>query len=97
VQYEIGICLLPLGSENIFTHFLLENVDVKIFKSTISLLNVYGCETWSIILKEKTRIEHDEKSIWNNPALSVKRHWRMLHAESSPANTSFNREIDRGK
>jgi hypothetical protein len=44
--------LLPCSSESFSSHQLSKNVKIKIYK-TIILLVLYGCENWSLALREE--------------------------------------------
>jgi len=35
---------------------LSKNLKIKIYKTIISLVVLYGCETWSLTLREKRRL-----------------------------------------
>jgi hypothetical protein len=50
-----GECLLPFGSESLSSRLLSRNVKVKIYKTIILLVVFYGCETWSLTLREEHR------------------------------------------
>jgi hypothetical protein len=46
---------------------LSRNVKVKIYKTIIPPVVLYGCETWSLALREEHRLrlfEGSEKNIW---------------------------------
>jgi hypothetical protein len=45
------------------SRLLSGNVKVKIYK-TIILPVLYGCETWSLTLREEHRLRVSEKNIW---------------------------------
>jgi hypothetical protein len=71
------------------SYLLLKNVQIKIYKTVISLVVLYGCETWSVTLRE----EH-ERRVFENKGLrmfELKRDevmggWRKLHdLYSSPS------------
>jgi hypothetical protein len=67
-------------------HSLLSrNVKVKIYKTIILLVALYGCETWSLTLREEHRLR-----VFGNRVLSrifgpkrdeVTGEWRKLHSE----------------
>jgi hypothetical protein len=44
VQYHLSSCLLP------------KNVKIRIYKTTILPVILYGCETWSLTLREEHRL-----------------------------------------
>jgi hypothetical protein len=45
--------LLPFGSESFVSRLLSRNVKVKIYKTIILPVVLYGCETWSLTLREE--------------------------------------------
>jgi hypothetical protein len=66
-------------------HLLSRNVEVKTYKTIILPVVLYGCETWSLTLREEHRL-----TVFENRALSIifglKRdevtgEWRKLHSE----------------
>jgi hypothetical protein len=46
------------------SRLLSRNVKVKMYKTIILAVALYGCETWSITLKEKHRLRVFENNIW---------------------------------
>jgi hypothetical protein len=42
---------------------LLKNVKIKIYRSIISPVVMYGCETWSLILREEFRLRVFENRV----------------------------------
>jgi hypothetical protein len=51
------------------SHLLSRNVKVKIYKTIIVPVVLYGCETWSLMLREEHRLrvfekQGSEKNIW---------------------------------
>jgi hypothetical protein len=65
---------------------LPKNVKIRIYKTIILPLVLYGCETWSITLRE----EHNRMRVFENRVLKrifgpkrdeVARGWRKLHNE----------------
>jgi hypothetical protein len=63
---------------------LSRNVKVKIYKTIILRLVLYGCETWSVTLREEHRLK-----VFENRVLRITEHkrdevtaeWRKLHVE----------------
>ena len=71
--------------QNILTFSLLsKNLKIKIYK-TIILLVVYGCETWSLTLREERRLRVFEnrvlRKIFGPKRDEVTGEWRKLHKE----------------
>jgi hypothetical protein len=54
--YHLVQCLLSF-------HLLSRNVKVKIYKTTILPVLLYGCETWSLTLREDHRLRVFEKRV----------------------------------
>jgi hypothetical protein len=63
---------------------LSRNVKVKIYKNIILLVVLYGCETWSLSLKEKYRLRVFENRvlgrIFGPKREEVTGEWRKLHS-----------------
>jgi hypothetical protein len=80
-----GECLLPFGSESLSSRLLSRNVKVKIYKTIILLVVFYGCETWSLTLREEHRQKVFEnmvlRRIFGPKRGEVTREWRKLHNE----------------
>jgi hypothetical protein len=83
-----------LNSENACYHsvqsllssrLLSRNVKVKIYKTIILPVVLYGCETWSLILREENRLKVFEnrviRRIFGPKRDEVTREWRKLHNE----------------
>jgi hypothetical protein len=64
---------------------LSRNVKVKIFKTIILPVVLYGCETWSLTLREDHRLRVFEnrvlRIIFGSKVLEVTGEWRKLHIE----------------
>jgi hypothetical protein len=62
---------------------LSRNVKVKIYKTIILPVVLYGCETWSLILREKHRLRVFEnrvlRRIFGPKRDEVTGEWRKLH------------------
>jgi len=46
------------------SHLLSKNIKIKIHKTLILPVVLYGCETWSLTLREKQRLRVFEENIW---------------------------------
>ena len=75
--------MLPFGAEYFVFQFAIKNLKMKIYRITILPIVSYGCETWSLILREEIR-----RRVYENRALrrifgpkrnEVTREWRQLH------------------
>jgi hypothetical protein len=64
---------------------LSKNVKVKIYKTIILPVVLYGCETWPLTLSEEHRLKVFEKRmlkrIFEPQRDEVMREWRKLHSE----------------
>jgi hypothetical protein len=64
---------------------LSRNVKVKIYKTIILPFVLYGCETWSLTLKEEHRLRVFEnrvvRRIFGPKRDEVTGEWRKLHSE----------------
>jgi hypothetical protein len=55
--------MLPFGSESSVLRLLSRNLKVKIHKTVILPVVLYGCETWSITLREEHRLKVFENRV----------------------------------
>jgi hypothetical protein len=64
---------------------LSKNVKMRIYKTIILAVVLYGCETWSLILKEEHRLKLFENKvlsgIFGPKRGEVTERWRKLHNE----------------
>jgi hypothetical protein len=67
------------------SRLLSRNVKVKIYKTIILSVVLYGCETWSLTLKEEHRLRVFEnrvlRKIFGPKRYEVTGEWRKLHNE----------------
>jgi hypothetical protein len=67
------------------SHLLSRNVKVKIYKTIILPVVLYGCETWSLTLREEHRLRVFEnrvlRRIFGPKRDEVRGEWRKLHNE----------------
>jgi hypothetical protein len=65
------------------SRLLSKNVKVRIYKSIILPVVLYGCETWSLILREEHKLRVFEnrvvRRIFGRKRDGVTRRWRKLH------------------
>jgi len=65
--------------------FLSKNLKIKIYRTIILPVVLYGCETWSLILREECRVRVFEnrvlRRIFGPKGDEVKREWSKLHNE----------------
>jgi hypothetical protein len=78
--------LLSLDSESFVFQFAIQKIKFEIFDRTIILpVVVFGCETWSIALREESRLRVFENRVlrrifWPKRG-NVTGEWRRLHNE----------------
>jgi hypothetical protein len=60
---KFGELLLPFGSSILSSRLLSRNVKVKIYKTIIIPIVLYGCENWYLTLREEHRLRVCEKRI----------------------------------
>jgi hypothetical protein len=75
--------LLSFGAKSFVFQFGIKNLKIKAYR-TIILSVVYGCETWSLTLREERRMmvfENRVLRIFGPKRDEVRREWRKLHNE----------------
>jgi len=55
--------LLSIGAESFVFQLLSKNVEIKIYRTVILPLVLYGCETWSLTLMEERRLRVFENRV----------------------------------
>jgi hypothetical protein len=64
---------------------LSKNIKIKIYRTIILLVVLYGCETWSFTLREERRLRVSENGLlrrtFGPKRDEVTREWRKLHNE----------------
>jgi hypothetical protein len=67
------------------SRLLSKNVKIRIYKTIILLAVLYGCETWSLTLREKNRLKVSENKVLRRIFVpkrdEVTGEWRELHNE----------------
>jgi hypothetical protein len=75
--------LLPFGSEPPVFSSAVKNLNIRIYKTILLLVILYGCEIWSIILREEQRLRMFEsrvlRRIFGPKRNEVRGEWRKLH------------------
>jgi hypothetical protein len=51
-QIDVRECLLSFGAESFFFQFAIRNLKIKLYRSVMLPVLLYGCKTWSLTLKE---------------------------------------------
>jgi hypothetical protein len=74
-----------LAQSLLSSHLLSRNVKVKIYKTIILPVALYGCETWSLTLREENRLRVFEnrilRTVFGPKSDEVTGEWRKLHNE----------------
>jgi len=91
IQEEIKSILKPGNAcyhsvQNILSSSLIsKNLKVKVYRTIILPLVLYGCETWSLTLREERRLRMFEnrvlRRIFGPKREEVAGEWRKLHNE----------------
>jgi hypothetical protein len=86
-QTKFRECLLPFGSESFVIPPAVQecSLKVKIYKTIILPVVLYGCETWCLMLREEYRLRVFEnkvlRRIFGPKRDEVTEEWRKLHNE----------------
>jgi len=73
-----------IGAESFVFQFAIQNLKIKIYRTIILPLVLYGCETWSLTLREERRLRVSENRvlrIFGPKRNEVIRELRKLHNE----------------
>jgi hypothetical protein len=64
-QIQFGECFLVFSSEFLSSRLLSKIVRIEIYRVTVMPFYLYGCETWSLTLREehKFRISENRKCL----------------------------------
>jgi hypothetical protein len=77
--------LLPFGAEPSVFSSAIENIKIRIYKTIILPVVLYGCETWSLTLRDEHRLRVFEnrvlRRIFGPKRDEVTGRWRKLHNE----------------
>ena len=78
-------CLLPFGAESFVFQFAIKNLKIKIYRTIILLVVLYGCGTWSLVVREERRLRMFENRVLRRVSGSkrdeVTEEWIKLHNE----------------
>ena len=85
-QIEVRECLLLFGTESFVFQFATQKVKkIKIYRTIIMPVVLYGCETWSLTLREERRLRVFEnrvlRRVFGPKRDEVTGEWRKLHNE----------------
>jgi len=83
-QTEVKERLLSFGAASLSSSLLSKNIKIKIYRTVVlPFVFFYGCETWSITLREGRRLRLFENSvlrrIFGGKRDEVAGEWRKLH------------------
>ena len=77
--------MLSLGADILSSTLLSKNLKIKIYRTIILPVVLYGCETWSLTLKEEHRLRVFEnrvlRRIFGPKRDGVTGEWRKLRNE----------------
>jgi hypothetical protein len=78
-------CLLSFGAESFVLQFAIQKFKIKIYRTIVFPVVLYGCENWSLAMKEELRPRVFEnrtlRRIFGSKKDVVKREWGKLHTE----------------
>jgi len=77
--------LLSFGAESVVFQFAIKNLKIKIHRTIILPIVLYGCEIWSLTLREERRLRVFENRVlrrmFGPKRAEVTGEWRKLHNE----------------
>ena len=77
--------MLSFGEESFFFQLSIQKYKLKIYRTPILPIVLYGCETWSLTLREELRLRLSEnrelRRIFGPKRDEVTGEWRKLHNE----------------
>jgi hypothetical protein len=62
-RFKYGECLVPFGSQSFVFPSPLKNFEIKIYRTIMVPLVLYGCETWHLTLWKKHRLSMFENRV----------------------------------
>ena len=84
-ERNVGKYLLSLGAESLSFTLLSKNIKTKIHGTIILPVVLYGCETWSLTLREERGLRVFEnrvlRKIFGPKKEEITGKWRRLHNE----------------
>jgi hypothetical protein len=66
------------------SHLISKNLKIKVYKTVILPVVLYGCKTWSLTLREEYRLRDFEKRVLrkiSGPKREEEGSWRKLHRD----------------
>ena len=77
--------MLSFGAESLSSSLLFKNLKITIYRIIILPVVLYGCENWSLTLREERRLRVFEnrvlRRIFGPRRDEITREWRKLHTE----------------
>jgi len=77
--------VLSFGAESFVFQFAIQNLKIKIYRTIILPFVLYGCESWSLTLREERRLRVSEnrviRKIFGLRSDEVTWEWRKLYSE----------------
>ena len=77
--------MLLFGTESLSSSLLSKKLKIKIYRTIILPVLLYGCETWSLTLREEQRLRVFEnrvlRRVFGPKRDEVTGEWRKLHNE----------------
>ena len=77
--------MLSFGAESFVFHFTIQKHKIKVYRTIILPVVLYGFETWSLTLREERRLRVFEnrmlRRIFGPKMDEVTREWRRIHEE----------------
>ena len=84
-RIKLKDCLPPFSPRLLSSPFLSKNINIKIHRIIILPVVLYGCETWSVTLREEHRLRVSEnrvlRKLFGPKRDKVIWKWRKLHNE----------------
>jgi hypothetical protein len=81
-RFNLGNTCYYSVQNHLSSHLISKNLKIKIYKTVILSVVLYGCETWSLTLREEHRLRVFENTVLRK-IFGTKREkdgsWRKLH------------------
>jgi hypothetical protein len=82
-RLKSGECLLSFSAESFVFQFTLKSVKIKIYRTIILPVVLYGRETWSLTSREECRLKVFEnrvlRRVFGSKRGEITGDWRRLH------------------
>jgi hypothetical protein len=80
---EVRKCSLSFGVESFVFQFVIHKLKINIYRTIILPFVLYGCETWSLTLRERSKLmvckNRVLRRIFGPKRDEVTEEWRKLH------------------